>query len=123
MIANSLCYELSQMCPDAMTFFVDPDDDDQAPPYFTVNIVDGAPNGSGNSGRWQIRIVHGNKEFIEADIAVKIRERFHNQSGLFGTPGSEDDISLCGVVMESMVSKGANSGVYYKDIDLKIYYR
>lgn len=122
MIANALIYELKALYPDYGAFWVHPDDDDEVPPYFVVNLVNGEPKGSGLSGRWQIRIVSSDKEGIESEVAKAVRDRFHDQSGKFGEPGSEESFQVCGVVFESAVSRGEGSGVYYKDIDLKIFY-
>lgn len=122
MISDALMYELSQLFPDYTVHFVEPEDVDQQPPYFIVNLVSGSPQGSGQSGRWQIRIVTSDRDSIESTTAPAIRYRFHDQSGLFGEPGKEENFILCGVVLETTITK-TDSGVYFKDIDLKIFYK
>lgn len=123
MIFDVLQYELSLLYPDMPSFFVAPEDRDQCPPYFQINRVDGSPNGSGQSGRWQIRAVHSDKFLLESEIIPAIRNRFHNQSGMFGEPGKQEAFKLCGAGTETPVLEGENEGVYYKSIDLIIYYR
>ena len=122
MIFDALKYEINQVYPDLPVFFVSPDYTDQCPPYFVVNLVDGAPSGSGMSGRWQIRVAHTDKLLIESEIIPAIRSIFHDKSGLFGEPGSEEAFFLCGVILETPVLEGENS-IFYKSIDLKIFYK
>lgn len=123
MIFDALSYEIRQVYPDFPVFFVESENVDEYPPYVAINLVDGAPAGSGESGRWQIRVVHNDKFALEGEIIPALKKIFHDKGGMSGEPGREENFLMCGVVSEAPVLKGENEGVFYKSFDLKIFYR